>query len=108
MNVSELEDLLARLPGDMLVHVEAFGRVGAYHVTVADKQPRKRAEKVTSIDGEPCPPAWQGMRSVLIPGDGSYVIPPALILRGHGPAWFDDEPDYEVRGRWPAAKPVTA
>jgi hypothetical protein len=104
MKVHELEDLLARLPWDMLVHVESRGRVGAYPVTPADKQPRKRAEKVTYIDGEPCPEAWRGQPSVLIPGDGSYVSPHALVLRAWGPAWFLDEPAFDLRGRWPATK----
>lgn len=102
MRVQDLEELLARLPADMLVHISGSG-LGARHVTLADKRPRRRAEKITFTDGEPCPEAWRGKRSVLIPGDGSCVLPPSLILRG-GPLWFDDEPDFELCGRWPAAK----
>lgn len=109
MNVEQLEELLARLPADMPVLVSVWprsgeDRVGARHITVLDKQPRQRAEKVTFIDGEPCPERWRGRRSILVPGDGSHIIPPALVLRGDRALWFDNEPDFELRGRWPRAR----
>lgn len=106
MNVQELEDLLARLPADMPVFVSVWprtgeDRIGARHISVVDKRPRQRAEKVTFIDA--APERWRGRRTMLVPGDGSHVIPPALVLRGDGPLWFDDEPEVELRGRWPRA-----
>lgn len=108
MNVQELEDLLARLPADMPVYVSVWprtstDRLGARHVTIVDKRPRQRAEQVTIRDGDDVPASWRGQRTLLVPGDGTHTIPSAVVLRGDGPLWFDDEPDVELRGRWPRA-----
>lgn len=112
MIVSELQELLARLPADMTVLIADAG--ACVHIRVVEKQPRRRAN---DLFGGP----------VAAMPDGRY--PPYVILRGgigyprdvtqpvdlgvdnragrwpgQVPWWmaFGDEVGYVLDGRWPA------
>lgn len=115
MIVDDLADLLARLPGDMTVLVQASG--ACQHIRVVDKAPARRPTPQFDLDAL----GW-GIATV----DGRF--PPHLILRsGIGwpiigqpidltvgtlphpdavPWWVahGDEVDYVLKGRWPAER----
>lgn len=97
MTVAELEELLARLPGDMPVLV---GATGPFHIGLVDKQSRGvRPKRVgeTRCDHGRCR-EWtyeeveHGPYLVLYPRSGWSKGAPGLL---------DDAPEVELRGRWP-------
>lgn len=95
MIVSELEEYLARLPGDMAVYV--LGGGGCYHVRELHKAPRQR---------------WRMSRHGLPPlaiEDDQGRTPPHLTLRDSSLGlprvlWHDahaDAVDWTLTGNWP-------
>ena len=86
MRVGELEELLARLPDDMLVCV-CSGRT-LCHVEEVVKKGRRR---------------WRSYWPNEHLADGS-VLEPMLRLEG-GPLWYEPEPPFQFAGRWPRPKP---
>lgn len=83
MRVGELEELLARLPDDMLIGTYAGRGAGLYHVGVVDKRPRRRYR------------------------EQEEDAPPFLVMQPGWPGvlWFEPEPAFELRGNWPRPKP---
>lgn len=76
MRVAELEDLLARLDDDLLVCVRSGHFAG--HITEAQKQQRRRWDF-------PEPP----------------VLAPPQLLLASDTVWYEPEPPWALRGRWP-------
>lgn len=99
MIVSELEELLALLPGDMTVAVVSDG--ACRHITIVDKASRRRHNPETTAALEA---AGLGPVVLLEPD----LHPAHLVLRGgsDAPHWwqaFGDVVDYKLHGRWPRA-----
>lgn len=111
MNVGELEDVLARLPADMIVCVSGHG-YGAFHIDTIDKSNKHHTIVGPSGVRIHCR-AGQVDEQLATFSDARYeLIPGRVILRGgsylggdtHGALWCDAEVPVTLTGRWPAVR----